>query len=206
VEDRLLPLEAMKCLLALAGDPAREGDGRVRVRRLAGEEIIRIKPAKHMLFSQTSRRRAADEDADLPASRGRWVQQFKFLRLSPEINYEPIIVALKGLQVFYKPGSFLTGAQFRREDAMREMFEELVRWGHAAEPLGSRESSCSWRPSAKGSCTSTAAGRGTRRPTSPIAWPASARAWRRSTPCSRTRNSGRLQLSFSPLAVPSDRG
>ena len=139
VEDRLLPMEAMKCLLALAGDPAREGDGRVRIRRLAGEEIIRIKPAKHMLFSQTSRRRAADEDADLPASRGRWVQQFKFLRLSPEINYEPIIVALKGLQVFYKPGSFLTGAQFRRQDAMREMFEGLLAWGNAAEPLGESE-------------------------------------------------------------------
>ncbi len=135
VEDRPLPLGIMKCLLALAGDPRVGRDGAVRIGRLGGQEIIGNKPAAHLLFSQVSRRRSADAEGDVPVAPGRWVQQFKFLRLSRRIHYEPIIVALKGLQVHYKPGSFLTGRQFRESPALVELFRELTRWGAAAEPI-----------------------------------------------------------------------
>ena len=136
--DRALPLEIMKCLFALAGDPARSEDGRVRIRRLCGEEILRKHPGTHLLFSETSRRRSA-ETGEVPLARGRWVQQFKFLRLSRSVNYEPIIVALKGVQVHFKPGSFLSPEQHRSNPALRELFAELLRWGRAAEPLGRGE-------------------------------------------------------------------
>jgi len=139
VQDRPLPLGVMKCLFALAGDPVRGPDGTVRVARLGGEEILRAKPARQMLFSQIARRRSVVEDEPVPAARGRWVQQFKFLRLSPEINYEPIIVALKGLQVRYKPGTFLAGPQYASSAPLRGLFEDLLAWGGAATPLGPEE-------------------------------------------------------------------
>jgi hypothetical protein len=135
VQDRPLPLEVMKCLFALTGDPEVGPDGGVRITRLCGEEIIRKKPTMQMLFTQISRRRSVEEDPDVPGPRGRWVQQFKFLRLSPALNYEPIIMALKGLQIHFKPGSFLTGEQYRTKPALARLFDDLVRWGRRAEPL-----------------------------------------------------------------------
>ena len=136
VQDRPLPLEIMKCLFALTGDPVPAEAGGVKITRLCGEEIIRKKPDMQMLFAETSRRRSVEEDAEVPAARGRWVQQFKFLRLSPAVNYEPIIMALKGLQIHFKPGSFLTAPQYRTRPALAELFKELVRWGGRATPLG----------------------------------------------------------------------
>ena len=139
VQDRPLPLGVMKCLFALAGDPGRSEDGQYRVRRLCGEEIIRKKPDMHMLFSQTSRRRSSEPGEYGAGSPGRWVQQFKFLRLSRRLNYEPIIVALKGLQIHCKPGSFITAAQYKARPGLRDLFRQLVAWGRSAEPLRRKE-------------------------------------------------------------------
>lgn len=135
VQDRPLPLSVMKCLFALTGDPAPAAEGGVCITRLCGEEIIRKKPTMQMLFTQISRRRSVEEDSDVPGFRGRWVQQFKFLRLSPTLNYEPIIMALKGLQIHFKPGSFLTGEQYRTKPVLARMFDDLVRWGRRTQPL-----------------------------------------------------------------------
>ena len=44
---------------------------------------------------------------------GTYVQQFKFLRLSKDLNYEPIAMALKGLQRFFR-------------DAFDRMIRQLV--------------------------------------------------------------------------------
>lgn len=139
VQDKPLPLAVMKCLFALAGDLARGENGRCILGRLCSEEIIRKKPDVHMLFSQTARRRSSDEEDYGPAGRGQWVQQFKFLRLSPRINYEPIIMALKGLQIRYNPGTFMTAAQYQDNAELRELFVELVHWGCLASPLKREE-------------------------------------------------------------------
>ncbi|HET6428204.1 MAG TPA: gamma-glutamylcyclotransferase family protein [Phycisphaerae bacterium] len=138
--DRPLPLSVMKCLFALSGDPEAAPGGGIRVSRLAGEEILRKEPATHMLFSDTSRRRSSDEEeSGMPASRGRWVQQFKFLRLSPRYNYEPIIMALKGLQIHYTPGSFLTAQQYQSNPKLAELFARLRAWGCNADRLSAAE-------------------------------------------------------------------
>jgi gamma-glutamylcyclotransferase (GGCT)/AIG2-like uncharacterized protein YtfP len=142
VRDRPVPLGVMKCLFALTSDMVRRDDGRIEIARLAGGEIVGSKAGMHMLFSDTSRRHSVEDGSRAPASppgRGRWVQQFKFLRLAKDINYEPIIVALKGLQVHFKPGSFLTASQYQSNPALREIFEEMIRWGRAVEPLGTDE-------------------------------------------------------------------
>ena len=55
------------------------------------------------MFSDISLRRSAESDEYLPTAHtgraaGTYVQQFKFLRLSDELNYEPIAMALKGIR------------------------------------------------------------------------------------------------------------
>ncbi len=142
VRDRPLPLGVMKCLFALTSNLTRRRNGRFEIARLGGSEIVCAKTGMHMLFADTSRRRSAEEIAGTPVAppgRGRWVQQFKFLRLAKDINYEPVIVALKGLQIHFKPGSFLTASQYQSNPALRELFAELIRWGRNVEPLGAEE-------------------------------------------------------------------
>ncbi|MFW6132716.1 MAG: gamma-glutamylcyclotransferase family protein [Planctomycetota bacterium] len=138
--NRILPLAAMKCLFALAGDPRRDDDGRVRIGRLTTDEIISRDGAPRMLFSEISVRHSrggADDHPRIrtPDSTGRYVQQFRYLRLSPTLNYEPIVLALKGVQVRLRPGTFLTATQAEQSPRHRRTFDALVEWGRNATPL-----------------------------------------------------------------------
>jgi len=135
--DRLLPLSIMKCLFAIAGDPVREDDGRLYIQRLRSEEIIRMKPKPNMLFSDISKR-YSDEGSSmyLPGEKeGRYVQQFRFLRLFSHLNYEPIIMGLKGIQLSLRPGSFMTPRQWETSRRHRKRFEDLLAWGRNASPI-----------------------------------------------------------------------
>ncbi|KKK92437.1 hypothetical protein LCGC14_2702950, partial [marine sediment metagenome] len=143
--DRLLPLEVFKCLFALAGDLAPGPDQRLRIARLTDHEIVGKdlptgadkNTTPHMLFSEISRRRGTlgstqHDGLALPDSGGRYIQQFKFMRLSPALNYEPIALALKGIQISLRPGTFLTAGQYDSSRRHRRTFEELMAW--AKEP------------------------------------------------------------------------
>ena len=140
LQDRLLSMASMKCLFAIAGDPARAADGRVHIRRLTGQEIISYDPEPHMMFSDISRRHSSEADEFDPSARtrrnrGTYVQQFKFLRLAPTINYEPLAMALKGLQICRRPSSFLTAEQYKTSPKHRRAFEELLAWGQSPDRL-----------------------------------------------------------------------
>ncbi len=77
-----------------------------RLERDVSIEFIARDDPPHMLFSQISLRRSSDaDDSPVIAARrgGRYVQQFKFLRLSPVLNYEPIALALMGVQLALSP-------------------------------------------------------------------------------------------------------
>ena len=91
-----------------------------------------------MMFSDISMRRSTDADEAYPPISparvsGRYVQQFKFLALSEDINYEPIVMALKGLQISLLPGSFLTAYQYKNSRKHRNRFNNLVEWGGNVE-------------------------------------------------------------------------
>ena len=73
------------------------------------------------------------------ATDGVFVQQFRFLRLAENVNYEPIVVALKGLQISRRPGTFLTAKQYETSRRHRNLFEDLVAWGAAPEPIDPRQ-------------------------------------------------------------------
>jgi len=143
VRDRTLPLDTLKCLFAVAGETIRDQDGRLHIHRLTNDEIIATEPTPRMMFSEISRRHSREEDeGELVrpgATKGRYVQQFKFLRLSPQLNYEPVAMALKGLQLSLLPGSFLTPYQYKTSQRHRELFAELVAWGAAPKHIGPGE-------------------------------------------------------------------
>jgi hypothetical protein len=144
VRNRALPAAVMKCLFAIAGDPMMLPDGRVVIGRLHDREIHSADPSPTMMFSHIARRHSQEtEDAYIAAHAdgrtGRHVQQFKFLRLSRELNYEPIAVALKGLQVRFRPGNFLVADQYARDPKLRDLHEELVAWGTSPHPLSPDE-------------------------------------------------------------------
>ena len=60
------------------------------------------------------------------------MQQYKFIRLEKRANYEPLIMCLKGLQLAYNPGDYLTAEQLRTSKRLQQAYEELKHW--AAEP------------------------------------------------------------------------
>lgn len=142
--DRVVPLYAMKCLFALAGDVVTDGSGRPRILRLDTDEIINRDSTPSMLFSEVRRRYSHDHDEMYPGLRadpteGREVQQFRFLRLSAETNYEPVVMALKGVQLSYRPGTFLRPRQYESIPRHRRLFERLLAWGQAPEPIEEEE-------------------------------------------------------------------
>ena len=160
VRDRVLPLSIFKCLFAIGGDLAAQSDGTHRIERLMRHEIIGTNGAepaasanpsaesgpdgqRHMLFSEISRRHSYEEP-DLhtgahPAQSGRYVQQFKFLRLKPELNYEPIAMALKGIQLALLPGTFMTRQQYERSAKHRRLFDAVMEWGVKPTALSTGE-------------------------------------------------------------------
>ena len=141
--NRPLPLAVLKCLFAIAGDPVPTPDGRIVISRLVEDEIFSDEPGPHMLFSEIVRRHSTEgEDSHallrtLPG--GRYVQQFKFLRLSPMLNYELLALALKGLQISLRPGSFLIANQYAKQPRLRRLAEDLRSWARQVQPLSSVE-------------------------------------------------------------------
>ena len=140
--NRLPPLFVIQCLLAIGGDPVRTKDGSGRIRRLTSEEIVRQHPKPNMLFSEISKRFSTHGgEPYLPGSgdqKGRYVQQFRFLRLSRNLNYEPIAMALKGIQLSLRPGTFLTPIQYENSRRHRKFFEALMQWGQHPTPISKK--------------------------------------------------------------------
>ena len=141
--DRVLPVSVMKCLFALAGDPRPDSEGRVRIPRLVSDEIVnRTHPS--LLFSEIRKRYSRDVEEPYVAVRGhgdegKYVQQFRFLRLSADVNYEPIVMALKGVQLRLRPGSFMTFEQYKSSRKHRRAYESLLEWGGEPTALSDEE-------------------------------------------------------------------
>ena len=156
--DRPPPLAALKCLFALAGDLGPGPGARPVIRRLVSGEIRTTSASSPpsdrddnpeapgvprddtLMFAQVSFRHSAGDDEAYAGVRtgqphGHYVQQFKFLRLGPDLNYELLTMALKGLQLGLGLGSFLTPEQYRTSGVHRRRFQELLAWGAAPGPL-----------------------------------------------------------------------
>lgn len=133
---RILPLGFVKCLLALGGDLTADQTGRLRIGRMQYDEITQYQYGEELVFTRTGKRNwylGEDEIANkTPRQATTYVQQYKFIRLKERANYEPLILCLKGLQLAYNPGDYLTAEQLRCSDELRSDYEQLKAW--SSEP------------------------------------------------------------------------
>ena len=135
---RTLPLAFVKCLLALGGGPERRPGG-LWLSRMGHDEITQYGYGEELVFARTSRRNwylGGDEIANrAPAQATTYVQQYKFIRLEKRANYEPLVMCLKGLQLAYNPGDYLSVEQLRANPRLRRQYQELKRWAARPTPL-----------------------------------------------------------------------
>jgi gamma-glutamylcyclotransferase (GGCT)/AIG2-like uncharacterized protein YtfP len=137
---RVLPLGFVKCLLALGGGPERRPDG-MWISRIGREEIVQHTYGEEFVFARTSRRNwylGGDEIADRPPAQATThIQQYKFIRLEKQANYEPLILGLKGLQLEYNPGDYLRADQMQGDPHLYRQYQELKRWALHPTEIGS---------------------------------------------------------------------
>lgn len=137
----LLPLGFAQCLLAMGGGVRKEGN-RIWISRMEHDEIIRRRPTEELVFAQTSRRRWRLDDPYLEegrcASEPAYVQQYKFIRLDPQVNYEPLILALKGIQLSINPGDYLTAEQMAASPKLRQEYADLKAWASCPDPIDAK--------------------------------------------------------------------
>ncbi len=134
-----LPLGFAKCLLALGGGTERKESGRLWLSRVGRDEITRDEFGEELVFASTSARRwsvGQEEIADKTTARTTtYVQQYKFIRLERQASYEPLILCLKGLQLFFNPGDYLTAEQLKASAKLRREYEELKHWALHPAPI-----------------------------------------------------------------------
>ncbi len=134
----VLPLPFVKCLLVLGGGPEERYGGRLWVSRMGYDEIQQYDYGEELAFARTSRRKwflGNDEFGDRPPLQAiTSVQQYKFIRLELRANYEPLILCLKGLQVAFNPGDYLTAEQLRSSKHRKE-YRELKNWASDPTPI-----------------------------------------------------------------------
>ena len=128
----ILPLGFVKCLLVLGGGTEQKHTGRLWVSRMGYDEIKQYEYGEELVFARTSRRRwylGEDQIADkTPAQATTYIQQYKFIRLEPRANYEPLILCLKGLQLAYNPADYLTAEQLKGSKKLQQEYEQLKSW------------------------------------------------------------------------------
>lgn len=133
---KVLPLDFVKCLFVLGGGLEQKNSGRFWISRMGYEEITRRSYGEELVFARTSQRRwymGEDEVADkAPPQAITHIQQYKFIRLEKRANYEPLIFCLKGLQLAYNPADYLTAEQLQNSPKLREEYGELKKW--ASDP------------------------------------------------------------------------
>jgi len=131
-DHRILPLSFIKCLLVLGGGTQEEPTGRLLISRMAHEEIKQNTYGEELVFARVSKRKSylvGDEVGEIPPAHATtYIQQYKFIRLEERANYEPLIMALKGLQLAYNPGDYITAAQLASSRRLRHQYEELKEW------------------------------------------------------------------------------
>ena len=131
-KQKVLPLDFVKCLLALGGGPEVKDNGKLWISRMGYNEITQVGVGEELVFARTSKRRwylGKDEVADKPPAQATThVQQYKFIRLEKRANYEPLILCLKGLQLACNPGDYLTAEQLKRSKKLQEQYESLKKW------------------------------------------------------------------------------
>lgn len=138
----VLPSSFVKCLFVLGGGTEISQSGKLWVSRMDHEEIERNQYGEELIFAATSKRRSrmpTDLLIDSQSSKFPvYTHQYKFMRLERRANYEPLIMALKGIQLSINPGDYLTSEQLASSRRLRNEYEGLKVWAANPTPISRR--------------------------------------------------------------------
>ncbi|MFA5424706.1 MAG: gamma-glutamylcyclotransferase family protein [Phycisphaerae bacterium] len=138
-----LPLEFAKCLLAMSGDLKKDESGKLQISRMQHDEITSRSRGEELVFARTGRRTwylGEDElGGKTPRQATSHVQQYKFIRLQKDTNYEPLILCLKGLGLAYNPGDYLTAEQLQNSPQLRNDYETLKQWSNEPGEIDAKD-------------------------------------------------------------------
>lgn len=139
---KILPVGYVKCLLALGGGLEPGGPNGLWLSRIGRGEILQKTYGEEFVFARTSRRNwylGGDEIADRPPAQATThIQQYKFVRLDRQAPYEPLILGLKGLQLAYNPGDYLSADQMAQNPHLARHYQGLKAWANRPTPVGER--------------------------------------------------------------------
>jgi hypothetical protein len=139
-KQRILPLSFVRCLLAMGGGLEPGGPHGLWLSRLGRREIMQKTYGEEFVFARTSRRNwylGGEEIADRPPAQATThIQQYKFVRLDRQAPYEPLILCLKGLQLAYNPGDYLTAEQMQQNPRLYLHYQQLKEWANRPTPIG----------------------------------------------------------------------
>ena len=139
---RILPVGFVKCLLAMGGglEPAgrrdcgsRAWDAGRSCRRPTARSWSSPGPADATGISAAMRSPTGPRRRRRPT-----IQQYKFIRLDRQAPYEPLILCLKGLQLAYNPGDYLSADQMQQNPRLLQHYQELKEWANRPTPIGGR--------------------------------------------------------------------
>ena len=138
----VMPLSFVKCLLALGGGTQILQSGRLWISRMGQHEIQEDRFGDELVFSRTSKRKSRleedDPESEINKQKPSIINQYKFIRLDSRANYEPLIMALKGLQIAINPGDYLTAEQLASSGRLRHEYEELKEWAQNPTEISRR--------------------------------------------------------------------
>lgn len=137
----VLSTSFVKCLFALGGGTQLTQSGRLGVSRMIQNEIQRSDCGEELVFARTSKRRfkmTPDAAVNQAAKYPTYINQYKFMRLESRANYEPLIMALKGIQISLNPGDYLTAEQLASSRRLRSEYRELREWAANPQPISRR--------------------------------------------------------------------
>ncbi len=120
--------EYILCLLILGGDLREDADGILREMRIYRQEILR--PDGAVYFSRFNKHHK-EPDADAWAS----VIEYQFPRSSFDYDYQPLIMALKGLQIAVNPYPLRDFPACPHDAWHRELQSSLVQWASDPTPV-----------------------------------------------------------------------
>lgn len=134
----VLPLSFVKCLFVLGGGTESTRSGQLWVSRLDNKEIEQSKFGEALMFARTSKRTphmTGDLFETKDVKKSVYIHQYKFMRLEKRANYEPVIMAQKGIQLALNPGDYLTAEQLAASRRLRNEYEELKEWALNPKPI-----------------------------------------------------------------------
>lgn len=138
----VMPVSFVRCLLALGGGSQILDSGRLWISRMGHQEIRQDRGGEELAFARSSKRRSrlegGDPEFEQKKQRPSFINQYKFIRLDPRANYEPLIMALKGMQLAINPGDYLTSEQLASSRKLRHEYEELKEWAENPTEISRR--------------------------------------------------------------------